>query len=167
MPTSRDLLGLRVPAHRVHPRAVVWWALRGLLRTGAALVVLWLLDRQLPQYAEYWDPLVTLTWVVGFVLVFVVPPIRYQVQRWELGGEALFVRDGLLRVCLRVAPFARVQAVVSRRGPLEMLLRLSTVIATTASSMGPLRLVGLDRDQAIAVETELSDRAEAARTEAT
>lgn len=138
MDRERGRLGLRVPAHRVHPRAVVWWALRGLLWAGAARAVLAWLEHELPQFSEgYWEPLITTTYVVGFVLVVVVPPIRYQIQRWEVGTESVYVRDGLLQVNLRVAPFSRVQAVGSRRGPLEMLLRLTTVVVTTASSMGP------------------------------
>lgn len=168
MRMAPDRLGLRVPAYRVNARAMVWWALRGLLRVGAARLVLWLLERELPQLSEqYWEPLILVTYVVGFILVFVVPPIRYQIQRWELGEESVFVRDGLLRICLRVAPFARVQAVGSRRGPLEMLLRLSTVVVTTASSMGPLHLVGLDRDLAVRLESDISERAERFRGEAT
>lgn len=168
MTGTQGRLGLRVPEHRVHPRAMAWWGLRGLLRVAVARLVLRVLERELPQYsAEYWDPLVLVTYVVGVVLVIIVPPVRYQIQRWEVGDESVFARDGLLRVCLRVAPFARIQAVASRRGPLEMMLRLSTVIVTTASSMGPVYLVGLDRDRAAEIETELSIRAERSRGEGT
>lgn len=167
MQRRRDRLGLRVPAEKVSPRALIWWGLRGALWTGLVRLVLWVLERELPQYSQqYWDPLITVVYVVGFVAVFVVPPIRYQIQRWEVGAEALFVRDGLLTVALRIAPFSRVQTVATKRGPLEMLLGLSTVIVSTASSMGPLRMVGLNRDLAIRLETEISERAEAARSEA-
>lgn len=147
---------------------MAWWALHGLIRTGVARIVLAVLERELPQHSEqYWHPLIAATYALGFVLVFVVPPVRFQIQRWEVGAESVYVRDGLLRVSLRMAPHARVQVVASRRGPLEMLLRLTTVIVTTASSMGPLHLVGLDRDLATRLEAELSERAEASRSEAT
>lgn len=145
---------------------MLWWGLRSLIRVALVRLVLWFVQEEWPQYGEqYWDPLITLTYVVGLVAVFVVPPVRYQIQRWEVGADAVFVRDGLFTVALRVAPFARVQTVATRRGPLEILLGLSTVIVSTASSMGPLNLVGLDHHLATRLETDISERAEKARGE--
>lgn len=167
MRAHRDRLGLRVPDERVSPRTMLWWGLRALVQTVGVRLVLWILQQQVPGYSQdYWNPLVTATYVVGSVLVFIVPPIRYQIQRWEVGAESIYVRDGLLAVALRIAPLSRVQTVATRRGPLEISLGLSTVVVSTASSLGPLRMVGLDRDLAVSLERRIGDEAEAARGEA-
>lgn len=166
MQPNRDRLGLRVPTERIARRAMLWWGLRSLLQMGLVRLALEFLDRQFPQYYQYWEPLVVLTYVVGFVMVVVVPPVRYQIQRWEVADASVFVRDGLFAVALRIAPYARVQTVATRRDPIALLLGLSTVEVSTASSMGPLRLVGLDKDLAADLETRIADAAEAARGEA-
>ena len=66
-----------------------------------------------------------------------------------------------------MAPISRIQTVDSERGPLEQLFRLSNVTVTTASAAGPLRIHGLDRDQAQALVDELSQAVESTRGDAT
>lgn len=181
MASTRETLGLRVPEHRVDRRAVLYWGLRELLRWGG----LWLLVRwirgslplwlaevpgvlpRVPDVLVWLDRLGVALLVVGAVMVLVAPPVRYQIHRWEVGAEAVHVRDGLLRIAWRIAPTARIQAVHVRRNLLELLLGLSSVIVTTASSYGPLVVVGLDKDRASGVADELERAAERAPGEAT
>ena len=181
MALTREALGLRVPGHRVARRAVLYWGLLELLRWGGAwLLVRWVRDSLpgwladvpavlswMPDVLVWLDRLGVAVLVVGAVMVFVSPPVRYQIHRWEVGAEAVHVRDGLLRIAWRIAPTTRIQAVHVRRNLLELLLGLSSVIVTTTSSYGPLRIVGLDRDRASGIADELEHAAEQAPGEAT
>lgn len=195
MSSVREPLGLRVPEHRVDRRAVLYWALRELFRWGGAWVLVrwirtslpgWLVDglRVLPWLPDWWaDGAGVLLWVpvilmwldrlgvallvVGAVMVLVAPPVRYQIHRWEVGAGSVHVRDGLLRIMWRIAPTDRIQAVHVRRNLLELALGLSSVIVSTASSYGPLVVVGLDQDRASRVADELERAAQEAAGEAT
>lgn len=181
MATPVDRLGLQVPEHRVARRAVLYWGLRQLLGWSAAwLVVRWVrhalvewrfigpaLRRSAPEILLGLDRLGVALVVVGLVLVIVSPPVRYQIHRWQVGDDTVYVRDGLLRVSWRITPTARIQAVHLRRDLLELLLGLSTLVVASASSNGPLVVVGLDRDRAARVADELERVAARALGEAT
>lgn len=56
----------------------------------------------------------------------------------------MYTRAGWVRQQWRVAPMTRIQTVDTVRGPLQQLFGLSTVVVTTASAAGPLRIEGLD-----------------------
>ncbi|GAB2598820.1 hypothetical protein GCM10009696_00270 [Kocuria himachalensis] len=120
-----------------------------------------------PVILMWLDRLSVVVLVVGAVMVLVAPPVRYQVHRWEVGSGSVHVRDGLLRIMWRITPTDRIQAVHVRRNLLELALGLSSVIVSTASSYGPLVVVGLDKDRASAVADELERAAQEASGEAT
>jgi uncharacterized protein len=145
---------LRPPNNRLDVRAVSWWRLQWLLMTAAPVAVLCLLALFLPA-ARTWLLLpAAAVAAVGLVCTAVVPAWWYRVHRWEVTGEAVYVRSGFLRQEWRVAPMSRIQTVDTVRGPLEQLFKLATVTVTTASSKGAVRLRGLERGAA----ADLADR---------
>lgn len=181
MARTREHLGLQVPEHRVDRRAVVYWALSALLRWGAAWLLVrwirnslpgWLADVPqllpwVPDVLLWLDRLGLVILVIGAVMVFLAPPVRYLIHRWEVDTHGVYVRDGLLRIAWRIAPTARIQVVHVRRNLLELMLGLSSVIVSTASSYGPLIIVGLDRNLAARVAASLEHAAEQVPGEAT
>ncbi len=135
---------LRQPAHRVSERAITWWTVRAVIgwlvlvgfAAGAAVVV-----DDLP--AIFWVGLVALVlFAAGHSAV--MPRWRFRVHRWEATGDAVYTQSGWLSQQWRVAPMSRIQTVDTQRGPLQQLLRLTTVTVTTASAAGPLHIEGLD-----------------------
>lgn len=149
-------LRLRPPVHRVDPRAVRWWVLRGLCSAGLVTVVLavvaWL---WLPARPWLVAPLV-LAALWTLVRVVVEPRWRYAVHRWETTDQAVYGLTGWLVREWRVAPLSRVQTVDAVRGPLEQLLGLATLRVTTASSSGAINVVGLDKDVAAEIAERLT-----------
>ncbi|WP_277212497.1 PH domain-containing protein [Isoptericola croceus] len=147
---------LRPPVHRVDPRAVRWWTLRGLCTSGVVLLVLvavaWLWE---PARAWLTAPIVlAAVWTAARTLV--EPRWRSTVHRWETTDEAVYGLTGCVVREWRVAPLSRVQTVDAVRGPLEQALGLATLRVTTASSSGAIKIVGLDADVAEAVAEQLT-----------
>ena len=110
----------------------------------------------------------------GFVLtqVAVLPvprrarwlvPLRRRVLGYQLTDTAFVTRDGLLTRRLVVVPYARIQSVRIRQGPLQRALRLASVWVDTAG--GGVEAVALHRDVAEArwLAAELAERSRAAR----
>src|SRR5688572_25831297 len=86
-PTPRRL---RPPEHRVDPRAVRLWVLRGLCTAGLVLVVL-LVALWLWESARPWLVAPTVLAAVWTALrTLVEPRWRYAVHRWETTDEAVY-----------------------------------------------------------------------------
>ncbi|MFC5100485.1 PH domain-containing protein [Kibdelosporangium philippinense] len=159
--SHRLQLRLRPPAHQVHPKAVLWWALQSAIGWAALLVgggvVLYFTD------APLWLVIVEVAVaVVAVAEMSITPRLQYRAHRWEVTDQAVYVQFGVLVREWRIAPLSRVQTVDSERGPLQQYLKLATVTVTTASASGPLKIRGLGQDEA----AELVDRLTAI-TEAT
>ena len=161
---------LRLPAHRVAPRAIRWWTVRSALGGAAVLAPQLVATAGLSAVGR--DPSVllgtsVLTLVVGLVHLLVVPRWRFRVHRWEATGEAVHTLTGWVRREWRIAPIARIQTVDTHQGPLQRAFGLSSVTVTTASSHGSLHLDGLDADGARRLAHDLTAAAEAAGGDAT
>lgn len=161
---------LRLPAHRVAPRAIRWWTVRSAL-TGALVLVPQLVAAAGLSAAGR-DPSVLLatsavTLVVGLAHLLVVPRWRFRVHRWEATTDAVHTLTGWVRREWRIAPVARIQTVDTHQGPLQRAFGLSSVTVTTASSHGSLHLDGLDARAARALAHDLTAAAEAAGGDAT
>lgn len=150
MTTPTTGLGLRPPRERVDPRCRRWWT---------AQVALWMIV-PIPVFlvASLFTPLFLLllvVWVAATVAaLIVVPRVRWAIHRWEATDSAVYSRSGLLWEEWRAAPLSRVQTVDRTRGPLQRLFGLATVVVTTASSKGAVRISALDAD----VAEEMVDR---------
>ncbi|TPQ23919.1 PH domain-containing protein [Streptomyces sporangiiformans] len=158
------VLRLRPPAHRVDPRAVAWWTWQ------AVLVVLGVLACVAGLLAWLWRMLplpvsagaAALSVLLSVAYVTIAPRRRYRVHRWETTDEAVYTWSGWLWQISRIAPMSRIQTVDTARGPLQQMLGLATVVVTTASAAGPVRIHGLDHERAKEVAAHL-----AATTQAT
>ena len=92
--------------------------------------------------------------LVGVVALVVVPRVRWAIHRWETTETAIYSRSGLFWEEWRAAPLSRVQTVDKTRGPLQRQFGVATVVVTTASAKGAVRISALDAD----VAEEMVDR---------
>lgn len=147
---------------------MLYWAARALLGwlVLAAVQVAWIVLA--PDGNLRWH-LVGLiaTAVVAAVHLTVMPQWRFRVHRWEATANAVYTQAGWFSQERRIAPISRIQTVDTERGPIEQLFRLSNVTVTTASAAGPLKIHGLDRDQAQRLVDELAHAIETTRGDAT
>ncbi|MEH6621231.1 MULTISPECIES: PH domain-containing protein [Dietzia] len=144
-------LGLRPPRHRVDPRCRRWWTTQVALWTLWPLPVLVVLGLLLTP----WLLAAAAVWAVLTVAALVVVPrVRWAIHRWEATDDAIYSRSGLFWEEWRAAPLSRVQTVDKTRGPLERQFGLATVVVTTASSKGAVRISALDA----ALAEEMVDR---------
>lgn len=157
-------LALRPPSNRVDPRCRRWWTAQ------AALVVVGLLIA-LSVVPLFLGPLLLLApavWlVIGAAAIVVVPRVRWSIHRWEETDTAIYSRSGLFWEEWRAAPLSRVQTVDKTRGPLERLFGLATVVVTTASSKGAVRIRSLDAQAAEEMARRLTVTAEGDQRDAT
>jgi membrane protein YdbS with pleckstrin-like domain len=159
---------LRPPRHLVSPRAIRYWAARAL---GGWLVVILaqvFLMVLVPDGQLGWHLIaLTVTVVLAATHLVVMPQWRFRVHRWEVTANAVYTQSGWFSQERRIAPISRIQTVDTERGPLEQLFRLSNITVTTASAAGPLKIHGLDRDQAQTLVDELARAIESTRGDAT
>jgi membrane protein YdbS with pleckstrin-like domain len=148
---------LRVPAHLVSPRAIIFWTVRALPGWLLLLAVqsVWFLAARDHTIAR--ATALALTFLVAAAHLIVMPQWRYRVHRWEVTDEAVYTQSGWITQERRIAPISRVQTVDTERGPLEQLFGLANVTVTTASAAGPLRIHGLDRATADGLVAELTE----------
>jgi membrane protein YdbS with pleckstrin-like domain len=138
---------VRVPAHRVSPRAIGYWT----LRAGFGWLVLlaiqagWLLSAGGDRLRI---AALVGTAILAVVHLIVMPQWRYRVHRWESTDQAVYTQTGWFTQERRIAPISRIQTVDSAFGVLERLFGLANVTVTTASAAGPIRIHGLSKDVA-------------------
>jgi membrane protein YdbS with pleckstrin-like domain len=136
---------------------VAWWTIRALCvllpLTGglAALYLGWTASR------PWTGPLLVATVLLGAAYTAGVPSWRYAVHRWETTEEAVYAASGWFVRDWRIAPVSRIQTVDTTRGPLEQLMGLATLVVTTASSSGAVRIHGLAPADASAAADRLAE----------
>jgi membrane protein YdbS with pleckstrin-like domain len=165
---SEQTLQLRPPRHRVHRRAIWYWT------ASAAPMWLVLIAAQIVALVlgwgwlrHWWVVTLPLTGLLAAAHLVVMPQWRYRVHRWEVTPEAVYTQSGWFNQERRIAPVSRIQTVDTDRGPFEQIFRLTNVTVTTASAAGPLRIHGLDRDDALRVVDQLTADTQAERGDAT
>ena len=144
------LLTLREPAHRVDRKSIAWWTWQGaitvlvvLAAVGGVSAWLWSV---LPDALNY--AVLTVAVLLSLAYLVVMPRWKYAVHRWEATGEAVYTAAGWVWQEWRIAPMSRIQTVDMARGPLQQMLGLATVVVTTASAAGPVKIHGLAQDAA-------------------
>lgn len=148
---NANQFALRPPQHRVDPRCRRWWMTQ--VAVAAVIPVLALL--LLPLFLGPWLLLAPAAGLLlTLVALAVVPRVRWSIHRWEETEHAVYSRSGLFWEEWRAAPLSRVQTVDKTRGPLQRLFGLATVVVTTASSKGAVRISALDA----ALAEEMVDR---------
>lgn len=155
----------RPPRHRVNPRALRWWTVQAALTSAAALlpqlVALELSD------ARWLVVTTSVTACLAAAYVLIMPSWRYRVHRWEADEHAVYTLAGWLHLEWRVVPISRIQTIDIERTLLQRLFGLATVTVTTASAAGPVRIVGLDAQEADRLVHRLTAITQADRGDAT
>jgi len=82
--------------------------------------------------------------------------LYYRSWRYEVREDSLYLTRGVFTRVQTVAPYVRVQHIDARRGPVERLLGLSTLVVYTAGSRGAdVTVPGLTDDRADELQTAL------------
>ncbi|WP_254764012.1 PH domain-containing protein [Natrinema marinum] len=154
----------------LHPRIRLLWIARGAIAAVILGVVLAAVD-QVDTVGRWQFDVPTAAIVVvvaiGLVLGAVYALRLYQVWRFELQDDALYLERGVVTFVETAVPFVRVQHVDTQFGPIERALGLSSVVVYTAGSRNAdVRIPGLTPDRArslqdtlreLAVESEAED----------
>ena len=162
-----DEVRLRPPRNRVERRAVSYWLANELLTVFVPVAILAVLAALIAPARPWLLLALGVLVLVGVPYALAVPFWRYRVHRWEVTADAVYTRSGWLWQEWRIAPMSRIQTVDTARGPLEQLFRLASVTVTTASAAGPLKIQGLDHEQAADLVARLTETAQANRGDAT
>lgn len=165
--TSSRPLRLRPPRHQVSPRAVTWWTTQAALEVATVLIPLGIVLGVWVDARPWLVPGTAAVAVIGLAYLLVMPRWRFRVHRWETTDHAVYTLRGWLNQEWRVAPMSRIQTIDTERGPLQQLFGLATVIVTTASAAGALRVAGLDRAVADDLVTRLTETTQATPGDAT
>lgn len=150
MPTEATPPHLRPLDPRVR---VLWWLSLGLTALGATVVAT--LAAVVVPALMPWLPLTVL--VVGTAGAVGVPLLRYRRWRYALAGTHLEIRHGVLWTTVSVIPYARLQFVDTKQGPLDRRLGLATLVVHTAAVGTSGTLPGLDLDTAAALRARLGE----------
>ncbi|GHH35272.1 hypothetical protein HNQ79_000040 [Streptomyces candidus] len=155
--TGTGTVRLRPPNNRLDPRVVRWWQIQWLALVLPPVLVLVLLA-VLIEPARFWLLMpAALIAVPGLAAALFLPLWWYRVHRWEVTDTAVYVLTGFFWREWRVAPMSRVQTVDTVRGPLQQLFGLATVVVTTASAKGAVKIEGLDHEEAAALAERLTE----------
>ncbi|GAB3652185.1 PH domain-containing protein [Glycomyces tarimensis] len=158
---------LRPPRHRYDRRTLPWWRTQIAITTVIAAGPLALLGLVIAP-ARVWllGPAIVFA-VIGLAAAVAMPIWWHRVHRWEITDKAVYSLTGYFWRTWRVAPMSRIQTVDTTRGPIQRAFGLSTVVVTTASSAGAVKLEGLDHEQAAALAEQLTELTDATPGDAT
>ncbi|OZM74378.1 hypothetical protein CFN78_04410 [Amycolatopsis antarctica] len=158
---------LRPPRNKVDPRAVSWWRVLVLLIFGVPVVALVVLGLLIAPARVWLLVPAGAVALIGIVALLGLPAWWYRVHRWEVTETAVYTRTGALWQQWRVAPMSRIQTVDTQRGPLEQAFGLATLIVTTASAKGEVKIEGLDHEVAAELAQRLTETTQAIPGDAT
>ncbi|NGM70860.1 PH domain-containing protein [Natronolimnobius sp. AArcel1] len=148
----------------LHPRIRFLWIAQGVIMAVVLGVALAAADQFFVDI-----PTAAIGGLAGLVLIAgIAHAVRlYQIWRFELQGDALYLERGVITFIETAVPFVRVQHVDTQFGPIERVLGLSSVVVYTAGSRNAdVRIPGLTPDRArelqdtlreLAVESEADD----------
>jgi membrane protein YdbS with pleckstrin-like domain len=138
---------LREPSELVSPRAVGYWRLSAVPSVVLALVVGTAAVGA--SGAAWWSWVLAVVLLAASIAVLVVMPgLRYRVHRWEVTHEAVYTRSGWLRRDVRIVPLSRVQTISTSQTAVMRAFGLASLLVTTASSAGAVRVEGLEAELA-------------------
>ena len=125
------------PTRRLSPLARWAWAAQQLVPWGVALFVS-------TRVVDAVDELSPLPWAIlaGLIVCVIgVPLLRWRRWRWDVRDDGIDIRHGTLAVKRTLVPWIRVQHVDTRRGMLEQLFGLATVVVHTAAGSHTIPLL--------------------------
>ncbi|QYJ16683.1 hypothetical protein Rxycam_02518 [Rubrobacter xylanophilus DSM 9941] len=146
------------PKERLDPRAKTLWRLSGFLEmlpvVAAGLGLGWAVARYGDQPLAVAAVPVLATLAVAFVNALVLPELRWRRWRYEIREGEVDLQHGVLWVVRTLVPFARIQHVDTRSGPLQRRFGLATVVFYTAA--GPNRIPELSAPVAAEVRERIA-----------
>ena len=117
------------------PRAITLWrmttAARGALFVAGAVALEIMAPLPLPTGLLAATILLTVA-----ITVLVAPPLRFRAWSFELRDDHLHLRHGVLFRTASIVPYARIQHVDTRHGPIDRHLRLASLVVFTAGTRG-------------------------------
>lgn len=158
---------LRPPRHQVDPRAVWWWMVTAVTTVVPVFVAAIVVAGNVEALRGWMTLAAVLVGVLGLGYVVVMPLWRFRVHRWETTEDAVYSRAGWFFQEWRIAPMSRIQTVDTKRGPLQQVFGLSSIVVTTASAAGAITIDGLDRHVAEDVVEKLTEATQATPGDAT
>ncbi|MDQ2052277.1 PH domain-containing protein [Natronolimnohabitans sp. A-GB9] len=148
----------------LHPRIRLLWIAQAAITAIVLGVVLAAVDQWVVDVPT---AIIAGVVAVGIVLGSAYAIRLYQVWRFEIQPDALYLERGVVTFVETAVPFVRVQHVDTQFGPIERALGLSSVVVYTAGSRNAdVRIPGLTPDRArelqdtlreLAVESEADD----------
>jgi membrane protein YdbS with pleckstrin-like domain len=158
---------LRPPSNRFDPRTVSWWRVQWLITTAVPVVPLAVLGLLIPPVRLWLLVPAAAILVLGLAAALALPVWWHRVHRWEVTDTAVYTLTGYFWRTWRIAPMSRIQTVDTTQGPVQRSFGLSTVVVTTASSAGAVKLEGLDQEEAAALAERLTELTDATPGDAT
>ncbi|MFG3343211.1 PH domain-containing protein [Glycomyces sp. NPDC048151] len=158
---------LRPPQHRFDPRVVPWWRAQGHITTAVLVVPLVVLGILIAPARPWLLGPAAVILVIGVASTLAMPAWWHRVHRWEVTDTAVYTLTGYFWRTWRIAPMSRIQTVDTTQGPLQRKYGLSTLVVTTASSAGEIKLEGLEQEQAAALAARLTEITDATPGDAT
>lgn len=148
----------QAPLRPLHPRVVRAWRVRGLVWPPAVALLLLLGTGIVVETMPAWLlPAVIAAAAATLAVVLVAAPLRYRAWGWAVREADVFLRRGVLIRTTSIVPYARIQHVDTRRGPVDRWLRLATLVIYTAGVRGAvLEVPGLDAEEAEALRDHLA-----------
>ena len=153
------------PTQRIDPRAIDLWRIHGI-----AGPLFWGTSTMMVMFVLVFSRGLSPLWIAGvsaifflygIVGVFVIPPIRWRIWRYDLNDRELYLKRGLFIVRRTLIPLVRVQHVDTTQGPVAKYFGLSSVRVSTAASTH--EIPALSDDVADSLRDRISNLAREAR----
>jgi membrane protein YdbS with pleckstrin-like domain len=147
------------PKERLDPRAKALWRLSGLLEMlpvlAAGAGTGWAAARFGEQPPAVAAVPVLVTLLATLINALVLPELRWRRWRYEIREDEVDLQRGVFWVVRTLVPFARIQHVDTRSGPLQRRFGLATVVFYTAA--GPNRIPELSAPVAAEVRDRIAE----------
>lgn len=145
------------PLEPLHPRVVTLWRITGLAR-GALLTAGVLAAESLVGTPAPFGLPTAIVALLAIVSAAIVPPLRFRAWGFAVRDTDLYLRHGILFRTTSIIPYARIQHVDTRHGPLDRWLGLATLVVFTAGTRGAIvSIPALAMDTAESMRDQLAE----------
>lgn len=126
----------KAPKHRIANNALKAWR----IREAFIVMIIWIGLTVYPlryvylRNEMYFWLAIGLTIVISYVLIFVIPKIKWLRWRYEIFESEVYLQHGIFIVTRTLVPMMRVQHVDTKQGPILKKFGLATVQISTAAT---------------------------------